>query len=355
MEYSEIIKLPCDYIHNNFSIKEQEEIADTIINHYYKNGFPFYKLNNEQLYKEYMYLYNFKSLSIDLPNNELQQNMGGLRFVNFFHPEMWSVRCRDKLTSMEIYLDRNLFKKAILKRFKLSITPPVDYNIRKSLKVFGNVQNVSNFRPTIAKYIYDTYCNENSTVLDPCAGYGGRLFGAFCSKNISKYVGVDPSTDSYNGNISMYKILESITKKYNSIIDMYNVPEISLIKEPFEDVILNDKFDLIFTSPPYFNIEQYSNEETQSWIRYKTFPEWVKGFLEPLIIKSYNNLKNGCYFIINIDGKEIIDEMLKLTSNLFGEPQSIKYMRLSKMLGGAKNKNTVSHKLEPIFIFKKEK
>ncbi len=354
MKYQDIIKLPCKYIHDNFSITEREEMADVIINHYYINGFPYYSLNNEQLYKEYLYLNNFKSYSIEIDNNELQQNMGGLRFVNSFHPEMWSVKCHNALTPMDVYLNRTLFKNSILKRFSLSETPPVDYNIRKSLKVFNGVQSVSNFRPTIAKYIYDTYCNENSIVLDPCAGFGGRLFGAFCCSKISHYVGVDPSTDSYNGNMKMYETLLNIIDKntINDIFSLFNIPKITLIKEPFEDVILNEKFDLVFTSPPYFNIEQYTNEETQSWVRYKTLQEWIDGFLEPLINKSYDVLQNNGYFILNVDGSVIIDSLLSIAEKTFGKPETIKYMRLSKIMGSG-NKKDVSHKLEPIFIFKK--
>ena len=30
-----------------------------------------------------------------------------------------------------------------------------------------------------------------------------------------------------------------------------------------------DTFDIVFTSPPYFNVERYSYDDTQSWVRYK--------------------------------------------------------------------------------------
>ena len=35
----------------------------------------------------------------------------------------------------------------------------------------------------------------------------------------------------------------------------------------------------MFTSPPYFNVERYSYDDTQSWVRYKTINDWNKDFL----------------------------------------------------------------------------
>ena len=41
-------------------------------------------------------------------------------------------------------------------------------------------------------------------------------------------------------------------------------------------------FDTIFTSPPYFNVEKYSDEDTQSYVRYKNIDSWNKNFLHKL-------------------------------------------------------------------------
>jgi tRNA1(Val) A37 N6-methylase TrmN6 len=75
-------------------------------------------------------------------------------------------------------------------------------------------------------------------------------------------------------------------------VELYNIP--------FEDFQTDKKFDLIFSSPPYFNTEKYCNEETQSFKRYPTKLEWKNGFLKKLIEKSYQFLKTDSYFVINI-------------------------------------------------------
>ena len=33
-------------------------------------------------------------------------------------------------------------------------------------------------------------------------------------------------------------------------------------------------FDTVFTSPPYFSVERYSYDDTQSWVRYKDIKDW---------------------------------------------------------------------------------
>ena len=50
-----------------------------------------------------------------------------------------------------------------------------------------------------------------------------------------------------------------------------------LICEPAEDVDLSKyegMMDIVFTSPPYFSVERYSLDDTQSWVRYKNIDLW---------------------------------------------------------------------------------
>jgi hypothetical protein len=44
----------------------------------------------------------------------------------------------------------------------------------------------------------------------------------------------------------------------------------------------------VFTSPPYFDREQYSDREDQSWMAHGSdFDVWVEGFLRPVIATAY--------------------------------------------------------------------
>ena len=59
-------------------------------------------------------------------------------------------------------------------------------------------------------------------------------------------------------------------------------------------------FDTIFTSPPYFDVEKYSDEDTQSYKRYKTIDSWNKNFLHETLRLIIPTLKENGILAINI-------------------------------------------------------
>ncbi len=350
--YETVCRIPCDVIAAEFSQSDISTIIKTVIDHYYANGFPYYEKDKNRMLTDFVNVSNSTVDKIEI-GNELQQNMAGLYFVNCFHSEMWEVICNKAKTPMDVFNDRNLFYNAIKKRIGLSDTPLHPYNIRKSLKVFNGVQNVSNFRPTISKYIYDKYCPENGSVLDPCMGYGGRLMGAFLSEKVSSYRAVDPNqTTVTNNQLMLLQLIETEKiKSQENIFHEQRPRHFDFICSPFEDYYPMGMYDLIFTSPPYFNIEKYSNDETQSWVRYKTLDKWMEKFIVPLVAKSYWSLKKDGHFIINIDGGEKITKRFQEIAAECFDLVEIKYMRLSKIMGNRKT-NTDKFKLESIFIYK---
>jgi hypothetical protein len=69
------------------------------------------------------------------------------------------------------------------------------------------------------------------------------------------------------------------------------------------EVVRSDRIgtvDCVLTSPPYFDLEQYSTEATQSHVKFPTFPLWVNGFLAPMFRTAYDCLRPGGFCIINI-------------------------------------------------------
>ncbi|GMF43317.1 unnamed protein product [Phytophthora lilii] len=111
-------------------------------------------------------------------------------------------------------------------------------NIRAALDF--NYGSVANFRPAVAKYIYRRF--KAKSVLDPSAGWGNRMIAAM-SMDID-YIGVDSNKKLRSGYKKMYK-----TFKSNSNI------EIITAKSQVVDYS-KLSYDLVFTSPPYFDIER---------------------------------------------------------------------------------------------------
>jgi tRNA1(Val) A37 N6-methylase TrmN6 len=108
---------------------------------------------------------------------------------------------------------------------------------------------------------------EVKTILDFSAGWGDRLAGFYASETGEYYLGIDPRKENHS-------IYEEQAKFYSEHLGFFEHEKKSdFICEPAEDVDLSkyeNFFDIAFTSPPYFNVERYSYDDTQSWVRYKT-------------------------------------------------------------------------------------
>jgi len=150
------------------------------------------------------------------------------------------------------------------------------------------------FQPIAARNLCLKYkLSSRSKVLDPCAGWGGRMLGISTITNY--YECFDPSKLTYNGLGQLYKFIQKIRPGFTAMI--HNLP--------FEDSKLDDCiYDFALTSPPYFNTEAYSDDPMDSATRYKTFDRWVEGFYLPLIQKTMNALKPGATFVLNIGSRK---------------------------------------------------
>ena len=61
-----------------------------------------------------------------------------------------------------------------------------------------------------------------------------------------------------------------------------------------------DTFDIVFTSPPYFNVERYSYDDTQSWVRYKNIDAWNTQFLQRTLDNLWPTIRSGGKLCVNI-------------------------------------------------------
>lgn len=166
----------------------------------------------------------------------------------------------------------------------------------------NGVQYVNEIHPIISRNLAIKYCNGfDSKVLDPCAGWGGRMIGF--SAVVSEYYGFEPYTKTYDGLNKLGNWIKERNENFNC-----NIQNI-----PFEETNLkNDFFDFAFTSPPYYDTEKYGDENTNSFNRYDTFDKWCDYFYLPMIQKTMNSLKKDCSFVLNIGSRIYpLNEVLK--------------------------------------------
>lgn len=225
---------------------------------------------------------------------------------------------------------------------------------------------VANFPPKEARDIYFRYFpnalvdkNNKLNILDTSCGFGSRMSSVLLSGH--NYFGFDP-------NIELQDKLFECAKYYydNGYIDdsqicfLYPIGSENFVSE------LENTIDVSFTSPPYFNLETYSNDNSESTKNYNNYSLWLEKFAKPTIYNTYRYLKVGGYAMINIKNstrgnkEKLFDDWYNIFCSIDGfEPYEIFEMSQTsvKVVGKYANydpKNYQNAK-EPIMCFRKVK
>lgn len=323
-----------------FDVIQMQEFQNKIFEYYRTNGFPYYPQDKITRDKEFSKILKY-DCNLVLNNDKLQQTMHGLSLAWSYFPHSWSINCNNLRSPMQAFEDDIIFKKVIDKRIKMGDNIS-DSGIRKMLRIFSGTQSVSNFRPTAAASLYN-YFAQNGVVWDMSSGFGGRLLG-FIVSNAKTYIGTDPSTKTYEG-------LEQIKKDYGKN------KNIELIKKGSEDFLpQKETIDFCFTSPPYFDCEKYSNELTQSYIKFNNKDLWRDGFLKKTFENCFYGLKRDKYMLINIANTKsyptLEEDTIRVAKEVgFTYERKIEYLLSNLSL--RKNKDGYCYKSEPVFVFKK--
>lgn len=235
----------------------------------------------------------------------------GNKGINFFQfvENIEDYKKKKYIQTLLTYCDNNnRYKDSIIKKYYYC------YGL-----CFGRINA---FKITNALQIYNMH-PPSIAVMDPFCGFGGRLVAAMM-KNIN-YIGIDLNKD--------------LEPCYNQLIHDFEKKTQSKITLEFKDsnsVDFNkykNNYDMVFTSPPYENIEIYKHMEK------KTTEEWSK-FYKEVFQKLWDNLQPGGTYIININ-ENIYSRILE---PMFGPS-------IEKILLKKSSKNDYK---EYIYIWKKE-
>lgn len=147
---------------------------------------------------------------------------------------------------------------------------------------------INQFRPTEAKRIYCTL-KPTIGVLDFSAGWGGRCLGAMAYG--IPYMGIDAN--------------KNMKKSYEDMIRMINPEkEVTMTFQPSETVdFSNFKYDLVFTSPPYFTLEEYEKMPD-----YGSKEGFLEKFFRPVVLNAWKYLSSSGHMALNMP-KEMYDSV----------------------------------------------
>jgi len=199
-------------------------------------------------------------------------------------------------------------EESIIQKVKESGLELTNYNVREIC--FQLVKEATLFKPTFCKSIVEILSPNHDTKkckwLDISAGWGDRLISAIAS-DVELYTAFDPNMELKEGHTEIINMFGKSDKK-----------RFHIIYEPFETGIdginKKEKYNLIFSSPPFFDFEDYSKGEKQSIHQYNDFDLWLHEFLFKSIHKAWDHLEYGgkmAIYIVDIGKYSIVEPLLQ--------------------------------------------
>jgi hypothetical protein len=281
---------------SGLSVKEKEPIADAAFEYFRKYGFPYPKFSEKEREDDFAKLKNTNCTIINGDINGF--NESGLKIFKHHCPNYFKVKS-GKLPSMIDSFNNDSHLMNVIKN-RLGITYKEEFNLtgnmlRQGFRNSYNAFGASVFKPSVAKFVYDYFCNENSSVLDISAGFGQRMMGAAASNKVVRYVGLDP----WNEGIENLKIMHE---------EEFSYFDVDLIVCGSEKFKTDEVFDFCFSSPPYYNKEVY--DEVGQAYHNRSFEDFISDWWVPTVKMINNQLKSSGLFILNMDSK-MAEVMLK--------------------------------------------
>jgi hypothetical protein len=139
---------------------------------------------------------------------------------------------------------------------------------------------INQFRPSEAKRLYCRFQPKHG-ILDFSAGWGGRCLAAMASG--IPYIGID-------ANVKMRPAYEQMIRTVDPDA------KVTMIFQPSESVDFSRfSYDLVFTSPPYFMLEEY-----EKMPQYGSQQGFLDTFFRPVVASAWKNLKTPGYLALNM-------------------------------------------------------
>lgn len=157
--------------------------------------------------------------------------------------------------------------------------------VRSQGKMKGNVlpSNTSIFDPTLCEIMYRWFCPENGTILDPFSG--GSVRGIVANFLGYHYSGIDIRQEQIDSNREQGLNILPINNQ-----PQWYVGDSNTLLDNFKD----ESFDMVFSCPPYGDLEKYSDLDGDiSNMSYENFLQVYRSIIQ----KACKKLKKGGHAI----------------------------------------------------------
>lgn len=223
----------------------------------------------------------------------------GLKICQHFCKNFFDIQTRNGKSFHQVWNDPEIMDKVRIWGLEKMSALYLSW-IRRAVYMASGMHNPSFFRPHIAKQIILSTNKLRGTLFDPCAGWGGRMLGTVSAG--WHYVACEPNRTTYNHLLEIVDFLD-----IRDFVTLHNIP--------YEDLELSavGPVDVVLTSPPYFDLEIYSNEDTQSHRKFTTYDTWLNNWYLPMVEKNLSVLTAdglSCYNVMNGVCKDIVEHTI---------------------------------------------
>jgi hypothetical protein len=211
----------------------------------------------------------------------------GLKTLDhFFFGHRLKAKTKRHISFVEAMQDRKVVRYINEKIRQIKANPDQifanrDELLRQQYSVFQLYYgSINQFRPTEAMRIY-CILKPKVGILDFSAGWGGRCLGAMALG--IPYIGIDANKQLEGAYTAMKAAVAPDAK-------------VKLLFQPSETVDFSKyNYDLVFTSPPYFTLEEYEGMPT-----YEGDEGFMEEFFRPVIEKAWQHLRMGGHLALNM-------------------------------------------------------
>lgn len=224
------------------------------------------------------------------------QTRPGMKLCEHFFPNFFDIKNSKGVGFKDYWTPEKLQK--VIKWNRSSHSTPYLSEMRRGVIFCNGLTKNTMYRPHLAKMINMYYKSKNT--IDPCCGWGGRLLGTVSAG--ANYTGYEPNSETYQHLLELCDFLN-----INNKVKLYNIGA--------EKAELLENYDLSITSPPYYNLEIYSDESTQCENQYNTYDEWKINWLFPIIDNFSAHCAVTCWNVANVGKIKLIDNIEQHLSN----------------------------------------
>lgn len=169
-----------------------------------------------------------------------------------------------------------------------------------------NVTGTSIFDPVLCEVIYNWYCTENGIIFDPFAG--GAVRGVIAEILGHRYIGIDLSEKQIDAN-------QNVADKLN-VCPAWHCDD----SRNMDEYIPDGSADLVFSCPPYHNLEKYSNHPLD--LSNMNYQDFIEAYTD-IITASCRKLKENRFAVFVVgdvrDSKGAYRDFISDTKRIFRE------------------------------------